>query len=242
MTQTTQLDPVFSLKNVSVNYGFSKAIESVSFELKKGQALGLIGANGAGKTSSIRALLGMLKIKQGEINILGEKKCTPDVLKKLGFAPEEATPPEYLTAKEYLEFLAKLKTDDPSQNRNQIEEFLNWFELDPNKLVRKYSKGMKRRLVLAQAFLGKPELIILDEPLNGLDPLMIQKLREKLKDYRTQGTSILYSSHILSELENTCTDVVMMHRGSVILKDTVQNLVKEYGGVEKAFAVQVEGK
>jgi len=101
---------------------------------------------------------------------------------------------------------------------------------------------MKRRLVLAQAFLGKPELIILDEPLNGLDPLMIQKLREKLKDYRTQGTSILYSSHILSELENTCTDVVMMHRGSVILKDTVQNLVKEYGGVEKAFAVQVEGK
>jgi ABC-2 type transport system ATP-binding protein len=242
MTENTISDLVFSLRNVSVSYGFSKAINSVSFDLPRGQTLGLIGANGAGKTSSIRALLGMLKIKQGEISILGEKKCTPSVLKRLGFAPEEATPPEYLTAKEYLQFLAKLKNSDPVQNQKQIENFLAWFELDPNKLVRKYSKGMKRRLVLAQAFLGKPDLIILDEPLNGLDPLMIQKLREKLKDYRNQGTSILYSSHILSELENTCTDVVMMHRGSVVMKDTVQNLIKEYGGVEKAFAEKVGGK
>ncbi len=234
-------ESVFKLKNVSIAYGFSKAIDSVSFELKKGQALGLIGANGAGKTTSIKALLGMLRVKSGEVSILGSSKCNPQVLRKLGFAPEEASPPEYLTAKEYLQFLAKFKKQDTLSSHQQIEEFLSWFELDPNKLIRKYSKGMRRRLILAQAFLGKPELIILDEPLNGLDPLMIQKLRDKLKAYRSQGTSILYSSHILSELENTCTDVVMMHRGSVIMSDSVDNLVRQFGSVEKAFATKVGG-
>lgn len=232
---------VFELKNISVNYGFSKANDSVSFDLEPGKALGLIGANGAGKTTAIKALLGMVKIKNGEARLFGKTGCTPQVLKRLGFAPEEATPPEFLTAREYLKFLAKLKSHDLQNPMQQIDEFLAWFELDPQKTVRKYSKGMRRRLILAQAFLGKPELIILDEPLNGLDPIMIQKLREKLREYRQKGTSILYSSHILSELENTCTDVVMMHKGKVVLRDSVESLIKQYGSVEKAFSSKAGG-
>lgn len=234
-------DIVFRLTNVSVNYGFSKAIDSISFDLNRGKILGLIGANGAGKTTTIKALLGMLKINKGDVLILGEKKCYPRVCRKLGFAPEDASPPEYLTAKEYLGFLSKYKKSDAIDSEKQIGEFLDWFELDPNKAVSKYSKGMKRRLILAQAFLGSPELIILDEPLNGLDPIMIKKLRQKLKEYQNHGTSILYSSHILSEVESTCTDVAMMHRGSLIAKESVEILIKNFGGVEKAFASRVGG-
>lgn len=232
---------IVKLTDISVYYGFSKAISSVSFELKKGKALGLIGANGAGKTTTIKVLLGMIKPKNGRVSILGENKCSPSVLKKLGFAPEEASPPEYLTAKEYLGFLSNFKTDKNVDRHRQVDEFISWFELDPSKVVRKYSKGMKKRLILAQAFLGQPDLIVLDEPLNGLDPIMIHKLREKLKSYQEKGTSILYSSHILSELENTCTDVVMMHRGSVILKESISKLVEQFGSVEKAFSTKVSG-
>ncbi|NBX68128.1 MAG: ABC transporter ATP-binding protein [Proteobacteria bacterium] len=232
-------DTVLKLTNVSAYYGFTKAIESVSFELKKGQVVGLIGANGAGKTTSLKVLLGMLKPATGTISILGMSRCSSRLFKRIGFAPEDATPPEYLTAREYLVFLSKFRKGENINSVQQIEEFLTWFELDPDKLVRKYSKGMRRRLILAQAFLGKPDLIVLDEPLNGLDPMMILKLRDRLKLYQKQGTTILYSSHILTELEQTCSDVVIMHRGSVIHQDSVENLVKQFGSVEKAFSAKI---
>ena len=128
---------------------------------------------------------------------------------------------------------------DSNRTTQEIDELLSWFELNPDKRVSQYSKGMRRRLILAQAFLGKPELLILDEPLNGLDPLMIQKLRDKLRDYRAKGVSILYSSHILSELENCCTDVVMMDHGSVIMQESVTNLVQQFGSIEKAFTAKM---
>lgn len=241
MTTTSSNNPILELKDVTVKYGFSKAIDAVSFEVRKGMALGLIGANGAGKTTSIRALLGMLKVHHGSVEIFGETKLSPNSMLRIGFAPEDASPPEYLSAEEYLGFLAKYKLPDKSTRAPQIKDLLSWFDLDPGKTIRKYSKGMKRRLVLAQAFLGSPELIILDEPLNGLDPIMIQKLREKLIQCRNAGMSILYSSHILSELESSCTDVVMMHKGKVVLKNSVPNLVSQYGSVEKAFASQIGG-
>lgn len=234
-----QSDVVLKLVNVSVSYGFSKAIDSISFDIKKGQAIGLIGVNGAGKTTTIKALLGMMKIKSGEVSILGENQVSAKLFKRIGFAPEDATPPEYLTAREYLTFLLKFKKDPSVDTSQQVDEFLNWFDLDPNKHVRKYSKGMRRRLILAQAFLGKPDLIILDEPLNGLDPIMIQKLREKLRSYQQNGTSILYSSHILSELQHTCSDVVIMHRGLIIYRDSVENLISQFGSVETAFSNKI---
>ncbi len=241
MTNNPTTCPVVELKDITVNYGFYRAIDSVSFNLLPGMALGLIGANGAGKTTSIRAILGMLKIKKGQVTLFGESRCTSKTFHRIGFAPEEATPPEYLNAREYLTFLSKLKKQDISEMKRQVEDFLTWFDLDPNKPVRKYSKGMRRRLVLAQAFVGRPELIILDEPLNGLDPLMIQKLRTKLVEYRQKGASIIYSSHILSELETTCSDVVMMHKGKVVLRESIPNLIQKYGSVEKAFSSNVGG-
>ncbi|MBM4303486.1 MAG: ABC transporter ATP-binding protein [Deltaproteobacteria bacterium] len=237
----TLVQSILHLDKVTVKYGFTKAIETVSFDLIPGMALGLIGANGAGKTTSIRAILGMLGVSEGKITIFEESKMTPKLLARIGFAPEEATPPEYLTAKEYLTFLSKFKIKAQESSEHSIESLLSWFELDPNKPIRKYSKGMRRRLVLSQAFLGKPDLIILDEPLNGLDPIMIQKLRERVVESRRSGASILYSSHILSELENSCTDVVMMHKGKVVMKGTIPALVETYGSVEKAFAANVGG-
>lgn len=232
---------VLELSEVTVKYGFSKALDNVSFVVNTGMTLGLIGANGAGKTTSIRAFLGMIRLSQGQVRVFGENKLTPKLLQKIGFAPEDATPPEYLSAQEYMGFLSKYKNTNKNSEKSQIADLLNWFDLEPNKPIRKYSKGMRRRLILAQAFLGNPDLIILDEPLNGLDPIMIQKLREKIIQYRAAGTSILYSSHILAELETSCTDVVMMDKGKVVLQGTVAQLKEKYGSVEKAFSCHVGG-
>src|SRR5262249_36960575 len=105
---------------------------------------------------------------------------------------------------------------------------------------RQYSKGMRRRLVLAQAFLAEPELLILDEPLNGLDPLVIIKLRERLIAYRERGGSILYSSHILTEVEKSCSDVAILHEGKLVMMAPVPQIIAEFGSVEAAFAAKVK--
>jgi len=116
------------------------------------------------------------------------------------------------------------------------DKLLADFELAPEKKIRDYSKGMRRRLVLAQAFVGAPKVLILDEPLNGLDPLMILKLREYLSEYRKNGGSLLYSSHILSEVERTCTHIAILQEGELVLSDSMENIVNNYGSVEGAFS------
>lgn len=230
---------IFQLTDVSVGYGGFTAVRDISLSLVKGQALGLIGINGAGKTSTLRALLGMVKLKSGKVSVFGGVKLDQKALIKIGFAPEEGGPPEYLTGLEYLRFVGGFKINSKEELRKQVDELLSWFELDPNKTVKNYSKGMRRRLVLAQAFIGTPDFLVLDEPLNGLDPLMILKLRERVVNYRKNGGSILYSSHILSEIENTCSDIVILHKGSIVTQATVAQLVQDHGSVEKAFTNRV---
>jgi ABC-2 type transport system ATP-binding protein len=235
------VSPIFQLDNVSVNYGFRRAVEGLSLTLQKGQSLGLLGVNGAGKTSTIRALLGMLKPKEGKVSVFGGPPGRLKALRRIGFAPEDGVPPEYLTASEYLGFVGGLKIKDSALRHKEMNELLDWFELVPKKKLRDFSKGMKRRLILAQAFLGTPELLILDEPLNGLDPLVIIKLRERLDAYRAQGGTLLFSSHILSEVEKSCSHVAILSSGKMVCHSPVAALVGEFGSVESAFAEKVKG-
>jgi ABC-2 type transport system ATP-binding protein len=120
-----------------------------------------------------------------------------------------------------------------------FNELLSWFELDPRKPIREYSKGMKRRITLAQAFLGEPDLVILDEPLNGLDPLVIVKLRNRLNEKRNKGTGLLYSSHILSEVEKCCSRAIILNEGKLVLDAPLDAIQSEYGSIENAFAKTV---
>ncbi len=207
--------------------------------MSAGESVGLLGANGAGKSSTLKALLGMLRPSGGEIKILGGEPGSFSNFEKLGFAPEEGVPPDYLSGKEYLSFVSRLKKPSKREHSEEVEELLSWFELDPRKPIREYSKGMKRRITLAQAFLGEPDLVVLDEPLNGLDPLMIVKLRNRLNEKRNKGTGLLYSSHILSEVEKCCSRAIILNEGKLVLDAPLDAIQSEYGSIENAFAKTV---
>jgi ABC-2 type transport system ATP-binding protein len=179
--------------------------------------------------------MGMMRPSGGKVQVLGGIPGCTSVLKRIGFAPEEAIPPEQVSGQEYLEFIASLRVGERGRRRKDCLALLEEFDLVPHKRVRDYSKGMKRRLVLAQAFLGQPDLIILDEPLNGLDPLIIVKLRQRLEKFRAAGGTLLYSSHILAEVEKTCSRVVILQRGKLVLESSVSDIVQKFGSVEAAF-------
>lgn len=230
------MNPIFEIDSLTVAYGSRTAVSGLSLKLEPGTCLGLLGANGAGKTSTVRALLGMCKPKSGNVTVLGMKPGMPRAFRRIGFAPEDGSPPEYLSGREYLRFVSAYRISDRSARKTEIDGLLEWFELDPKKKIREYSKGMRRRITLAQAFLGKPDLLILDEPLNGLDPMVILRLREKLLQYIAAGGSALYSSHILSEVEKTCQVVVILSGGKQLAYAPTETLVREHGSVETAFA------
>lgn len=227
---------IFEIRDAKITYGFKTAVQQLNLRLDAGQCLGLLGANGAGKTSTIKALLGMVRLKHGNIQVLGSKPGVTKVFSEIGFAPEDGVPADFLTGQEYLQFVARLKLRQSNVRKEQIAELLDWFELPPTKFIKEYSKGMKRRIVLAQALLGSPSLLILDEPLNGLDPLMIIKLRDRLDKFRKMGGTMLYSSHILSEIEKSCTHIAIMSNGELCYKEETGAAVRDHGSVEGAFA------
>jgi len=229
----------FEMSGVRIQYGVRCAVEDLSLSLKQGGALGLLGLNGAGKTSTIRALMGMLRPSRGTVTVFGGTPGNPKIFRKIGFAPETAFPPEYLTAREYLSFVASFRLGDRIARKREVAESLEFFELSPAKKIREYSKGMVKRLILAQAFLGSPEMLVLDEPLNGLDPLVIIKLRQKLDQYRGRGGAVLYSSHILAEVEKTCTDIAILSQGKLVCRAPLAEVLSEHGSVENAFAAKV---
>jgi ABC-2 type transport system ATP-binding protein len=236
-----QSNSVFELDKIKVNYKNKTAVNALTLTLQKAQSLGLLGPNGAGKSSTIYALLGLIKVKQGTVSLFNKNPRSLSFLEGVGFAPEEAMPPDFMSGKEYLTFLAGFKIKDKNKREKEISEMLKFFDLEPDKKVRDYSKGMVRRLVLAQAFLGDPMFLILDEPLNGLDPILIMKLRERLDQFRASGGTVLYSSHILTEVEKSCTHVAILNQGNLVLYSTVPELVKKYGSVEEAFRKSYQG-
>lgn len=212
------------------------AVDDLSFSVNQGQSLGLLGLNGAGKSTTIRALLGMLRPSKGLATVFNLKPGSLSALSKIGFAPEDGTPPDFLTTLEYMEFVYSFKVRKSKERKKDCTALLDWFELSTSKRVQELSKGMNRRLILAQAFIGNPALLILDEPLNGLDPLMIIKLRDKLDEYRKKGGSVLYCSHILSEVERSCSDILILREGKSSYLNSLDGTKKEHGDVEKVFA------
>jgi ABC-2 type transport system ATP-binding protein len=233
---------ILKISDLEIRYGFRAAVEGVSLDLRRGECLGLLGVNGAGKTSTLAAVLGMLRPRRGEVSVFGGKPGTPAAFRRTGFAPEDGVPPEYLSAVEYLSFVAGLKIRDRQERRRVVPNLLDLFELPGSKKIREFSKGMKKRIVLAQAFLGSPDLLILDEPLNGLDPLIIIKLRELIDQHLKRGAAIVYSSHILTEVEKSCTRLSLLKQGKLIYSAPVDETVKEFGSVEGAFAAKAGGE
>jgi ABC-2 type transport system ATP-binding protein len=240
LTALTSSEALVSVNNLSKTYkdGY-KAVDGISFEVKRGQVLGLLGPNGAGKTTTLRMMMGLIYPTEGEISI-GGKPIYPGspTLAELGSFVEGSGFLPHLSGRENLELYWKSigRTDEPF-----FDEAVAITDLGSalEKKVRSYSQGMRQRLAIAQAMLGLPDLLVLDEPTNGLDPQQIKAMRDVLKDYAKTGRTVIVSSHLLSEVEQTCTHVVLMHRGKLIAAGTMKKILtkagKKAGSLEEIF-------
>lgn len=230
---------MIKVENLVKKYGNHVAVDSLSFEVKKGQIYGFLGPNGAGKTTTMNIMTGYLAATSGSVKINGfdilsqsekAKKC-------IGYLPE--IPPLYpdMTVSEYLGFVADLKKVPKKERAEQIQETMQMVDiLDvENRLIRNLSKGYKQRVGLAQAILGYPEVIILDEPMVGLDPKQIIEIRELIKKLAVDHTIIL-SSHILSEVSTICDHIMIISHGKLMASDSPEGLQKL---MEKSVEIEV---
>jgi ABC-2 type transport system ATP-binding protein len=230
------MEPMIRVENLTKRYAGVTALQDVSFRVNRGEIVGFLGPNGAGKSTTMRILTGFIPASAGRVEVAGldvfEKSL--EVRKHIGYMPENNPLYEDMRVSEYLKFRAKLKGLGGGQRRERIDRSLELCGLTDvrTRVIGQLSKGYRQRVGLADALLGDPDLLILDEPTIGLDPVQIRQVRQLIKDLGKEHT-ILISTHILSEVEMTCNRVLIIHRGKILASDTPQNLTKTLtaGGV-----------
>ena len=224
-------DWIIETKGLSKTYKGRYAVSNLNLKIAKGDIYGFLGPNGAGKTTTIRMLLGLIKPSKGTVNLFGKslKKEKLAILRKVGSLVEYPSYYGHLTAVDNLEAIRKI-IDAPKQKITEVLEIVGLTK-DARRPVKGYSLGMKQRLGIASALLGSPELLILDEPTNGLDPSGILEIRELIKSMPKQhGITILISSHLLSEIEQMAGTVGIIRQGEMVFQDTISNLHQQAQG------------
>ena len=205
-------------------YGKLVAFDSVSLRIERAEVYALVGANGAGKSSLMRAVVGLAQLDAGRISICGEdtKKNPLRAKRHIGYLPEELLFYERLTGEEYLRLVAGLK----ETNAAQVKEEIGFYELRSvaDKWIGGYSLGMRKKLGLAAAMIGRPEVLVLDEPLNGLDVEMMRKLRARIKEEQARGCALLLSSHVMDFVERAANRVGIMRAGRLVAEGTPEEL------------------
>ena len=235
-------EPMISVRELTKSYRDHVAVENLNFEIPKGKIVGFLGPNGAGKTTTMRILAGYMPASRGEAHISGHSVFDEPlkVKRKVGYLPE--IPPVYLdmTVTGYLDFVARLKGLAGKERKQETARVASLAGVDhlPGRLIRNISKGYRQRVGLAQALLGNPDVLILDEPTVGLDPIQIDQVRKLiLKLGEHQRHTIILSTHILREVEAVCQRVIMIAHGSIVADDEMKALQDAHGGsLEQAFA------
>jgi ABC-2 type transport system ATP-binding protein len=214
---------ILETKNLTKTFGKFTALEGVDLNVHTGEVYGFIGPNGAGKSTTIRILLGILKASHGEAKIFGLDawKDAVEIHKRIAYVPGDVTLWPNLTGGEVIDFFMKLRG---ASKKNRREELIEMFKLDPSKKCRTYSKGNRQKVALVAAFASEADLYILDEPTSGLDPLMEKVFQDCVMDAKNAGSSVLLSSHILSEVEKLCDRVGIIRQGKIIETGTLQEL------------------
>jgi ABC-2 type transport system ATP-binding protein len=215
-----------SIRGMTKRYGRLIAVDHLDLEVPRGEVFGFLGLNGAGKTTTIRILLDLLRPTSGSAAVFGHD-CQSDGLKvrcAVGYLPGEMGLYPDLTGRELLVFLERIGGRAVSrQHRNKLTERFELSDRDLSRKLREYSTGMKRKLGLIQAFQSDPPLLILDEPTEGLDPLMQESFYELLADTRKRGRTVFMSSHVLPEIERVCDRIAMLRKGEVVLLSSVED-------------------
>lgn len=218
-------DPILTLNAVHKQYGQLNALKNINLELQAGEVLGLFGHNGAGKTTMMKLILGVLGVNSGSVSVFGvdpKDKMAWQGRKKIGYLPENVSFYEQLTGLNVLTYFARLK----SVNQKQVVELLEKVGLKEaqNRTVKTYSKGMRQRLGLAQAFLGQPKLLLLDEPTVGLDPVATQDFYQSVDQLKSGGASIILCSHVLPGVEQHIDRAMILNKGQVVASGSLAQL------------------
>jgi len=228
------LETILSLKNLNKKFGNIHAVNNLSFDIKKGTIYGILGPNGSGKSTTLGIILNVVNKTSGEFSWFNGKISTHQALKKVGAIIERPNFYPYMTAIQNLQLVCKIK-EIPTTKIEEKLKTVNLFERRNSKF-RTFSLGMKQRLAIASALLNDPEILILDEPTNGLDPQGIHEIRQIIKDIATNGTTILLASHLLDEVEKVCTHVVVIREGLKLYSGSVDEMTASHG----LFELKVE--
>ena len=228
-----------------------EAVRGVDFEVRSGEIFGLLGPNGAGKTTTIKSLLRLIFPTRGEIRLFGMAPGRREAMRRIGYMPENPYVYQYLRPPEFLDLCGRLVGMGADLRRARSEEMIETVGMRHavDRPIGKVSKGMMQRVGLAQALLHDPELLILDEPMSGLDPIGRKEIREVLVDQRERGKTLIFTSHILSDVEMLCDRVVIMQQGKItsegvmdeLLSPTIRRFEIQLEGADASLAKQLEG-
>lgn len=224
------METILTVNNLTKKFGYLTAVKDLSFNIEKGNVYGILGPNGSGKSTTLGIVLNVVNRTAGNFAWFGGSISTHAALKKVGAIIERPNFYPYMTAIQNLKLVCKIK----EVPEDKIEEKLEMVGLldRKNSKFRSYSLGMKQRLAIASALLNDPEILILDEPTNGLDPQGIHQIREIIKKIAAQGTTILFASHLLDEVEKVCSHVVILRKGEKLYSGPVDEMLTSYGFFE----------
>lgn len=224
------MDTILSIENLTKKFGSLTAVNNLSFTINKGNVYGILGPNGSGKSTTLGIVLNVVNKSSGNFKWFNGKVDTHEALKRVGAIIERPNFYPYMTAYQNLKLVCKIKGVDHSKIDEKLE-IVGLLERKNSKF-RTYSLGMKQRLAIASALLNDPEILILDEPTNGLDPQGIHQIREIIKTIANQGTTILLASHLLDEVEKVCTHVVVLRKGVKLYSGRVDEMISSHGFFE----------
>jgi ABC-2 type transport system ATP-binding protein len=222
---------VVAVAGLQKSYGSVQALRGVSLRVGRGEIFGLLGQNGAGKSTLIKILLGIVRKTDGAADLLGEPAGRADVRRRVGYLPEDHQFPQYHTGYTLLDFYGQLYGLSRADRRRRIPEVLETVGIRKrmDSKVRTYSKGMKQRLGIASAIFHDPEVIFLDEPTDGVDPVGRREIRELLERLKGEGRTVFVNSHLLGEVELICDRVAILQRGELVREGTVAELTRQEG-------------
>lgn len=224
------MEPILTINNLTKKFGYLTAVKDLSFTINKGNVYGILGPNGSGKSTTLGVVLNVVNKTSGDFHWFDGNTSTHNALKKVGAIIERPNFYPYMTAYQNLKLVCKIKEVDS----NKIDEKLELVDLLDRKDSKfsTFSLGMKQRLAIASALLNDPEILILDEPTNGLDPKGIHQIREIIKEIASRGTTILLASHLLDEVEKVCTHVVVLRKGEKLYSGRVDEMISSFGFFE----------
>lgn len=233
--------PPLEVANLSKHFDKVEAVQSVSFTVQAGEVLGIVGPNGAGKSTTIKCILGLLEPNAGRISLFGEHGITQSVQQRIGYMPETPSFYNHLTGRELLHFAGELFRIPNAQARKRATDLLSMVSLKKaaDRQLHGYSKGMLQRICLAQALMNEPELLFLDEPMDGLDPIGRIEMKEILLEVRERGTAIVFNSHILSDVAAISDSIAIMHNGRIIKHGPTTKLIPSGKTLEDIFIATI---